>query len=136
MGFKNQPRSVELYFVNDKKGEYADVTEGYNLMTSGLNALFEEPENAKDQLNQAATNFQGALEEADMNNKKARINAKVGVPLHFNLLECYFATGEIDKATALLSSMNTLSLSRTERENKQEFESLITDTKARIDANK
>ncbi len=48
MGFKNQPRSVELYFINDKKGEYADITEGYNLMTSGLNAVFEEPENAKD----------------------------------------------------------------------------------------
>ncbi|MDB2656415.1 hypothetical protein N9Y60_00010 [Crocinitomicaceae bacterium] len=136
MGFKNQPRSVELYFINDKKGEYADITEGYYLMTSGLNAVFEEPENARVQLNHAATRFEGALEEADMNNKKARINAKVGVPLHFNLLECYFATGEIEKASALLSAMNTLSLSREEREKKQEIETLITDTKARIDANK
>lgn len=136
MGFKNQPRSVELYFINDKKGEYSDVTEGYNLMTSGLNAVFEEPENAKSQLHLAITRFEAALAEADVNDKKARINAKVAVPLHFNLLECYFATGGIDKATALLSSMNTLSLSRTEREKKQEFETLITDTKARIDANK
>lgn len=136
MGFKNQPRSVELFYLNDKKGEYTDLTEGYNLMISGLNAVFEDPESGKDQLNQATNLFETALEEADITNKKARINAKVAVPVYFNLLECLFASGNIDKATSLLSDMNTITLSKKERERKQEFETLITDTQARIEANK
>lgn len=136
MGFKKQPRSIELFYVVDKKGEYADLTEGYNVMVSGLNTLFEDQETAKGQLEQAISLFESALEEADMNNKKARINAKIALPLHFDLLECYFATGNIEKASSLLSSMNSLSLSKSERDRKQEFETLITDTKNRIEANK
>jgi hypothetical protein len=135
MGFKKQPRTIELYYVNDKKGEYNDLTEGYNVMTSGLNALFEGPEAAKGQLEQAISLFESALDEADMNNKKARINTKVALPMHFNLLECYFATSNMEKATSLLSSLNSLSLNKKEREQKQELESLITDTKNRIEAN-
>lgn len=135
MGFKRQPRSVELFLVKDKKGEYNDITEGFNLMNSGLNALFDNPENAKDQLNQAIALFESALKEADMNNKKARINDKVAIPLEFNLLECYFATGNIEKAKVLLADMNSQSMDRSERERKQEFETLITDTENRIQAN-
>lgn len=134
-GFKKQPRTALIYFVQENKGEYDDVLEAFNLTNSGLAALIDNKEFALDKLNQAIAKYEAVLAAADMDDKKARINEKVAIPVHFNLLECYFAVGSFDRADALLSKMNTFSLSRDERDAKESFEKLMLDTKKRIEAN-
>lgn len=134
-GFKKQPRTSVISYVQENKGEYDDLTEAFNLTTSGLAALIDNKEFALDKLNQAIAKFEAILATADMDDKKARINEKVAIPVHINLLECYFAVGSINSADALLAKMNTFSLSRDERDWKETFEKLMLDTKTRIAAN-
>lgn len=135
-GYKHQPRTVELAYVVDKKGEYSDVTEAYNLTKSGLGALLDDEASAFEKLDKAIALYTDILSKADFNDKKARIDAKVAVPMYFNLLECYFAKKDIENAQTTLSNMNTISLDKGESDQKEELEKLILDTKKRIEANK
>jgi hypothetical protein len=135
-GYKVQPRTVGLGYVMDKKGEYTDVTQAFNLTKSGLAALIDDKETAFGKLDQAIGIYKALLEESEMNNKKARINGKVGTPIYFNLLECYFAKKDMVNAEALLAEMNSISLSKNASKRKDEFEKLIIETKKRIAANK
>lgn len=135
IGFKRQPRTVNLSYVQENKGEYNDLLEAYNLTKSGLTMLLDNKEGAKDKLDQSIVLYEALVAEADLNDKKARINSKVAIPVHFDLLECYFANGYLDKADALLSSMNVISLDKKESQLKEDFEKLLNDTKKRKEAN-
>lgn len=135
IGFKHQPRTVNLSYVQENKGEYNDLLEAYNVTKSGLAMLIDNKTGAKEKLDQSIEMYEALISEADLNDKKARINSKVAIPIHFDLLECYFANDYLDKADNLLSSMNVISLDKKEAQLKEDFEKLLNDTKKRKEAN-
>jgi len=120
-----------LYYIKKAGDEYADLTSAFNEASSALSMLHQDPNLAKEKLDKATNLWLTALKESDLNNKKARIDKDVTTSLYFNLLETYFASGQVEGAKTVLDKMNSMSLSMAERKTKNDFEMLFTDLKTR-----
>ena len=86
LGTTEQKRDVEIIFVKNKKGDYDDLENAMFDAKEGYNMLTSRPDEAKAKLASAIEAWEGALEEGDMDDKKARINKKVIPDLYKNLL--------------------------------------------------
>lgn len=136
IGFTRELRKSTLSYVKSKDATYGDLTSAFNDADSGLKSLVDDSEMATNKLQNAIQTWNKALEESDVNNKKARIDQDVTIMIYFNLLEVHFALGEYDPSQKILSSLNMLSLGKSERKLKDEYEALFMDLKKRIAANK
>lgn len=135
IGFKKTARSCELAYVKDKNGVYEDLTLAFNEASSGLKLLVDDSKTATEKLDAAAKLWSDALTESNLVDKKARIDKDVTLAIYFNLLELYFASGDVDNAKSIMDKMSTLSLSNQERIVKENYMTLITDLNKRIQAN-
>lgn len=136
IGYAKTTRKAELYYVKAKDQTYQDLIIAFNDASAGLKSLTDNRNEAKTKLDNAVQAWNSALKESDPQNKKARIDKEITMGICFNLLECYFATADPDNAARIVSLLNGLSLSATERKQKEEFEVLFNDLKKRIAANK
>jgi hypothetical protein len=130
-GYAHITRATKLYYIKDSDNQYPDLTTAFNEASSGLQIQQQDNSNAKAKLDKACQLWNTALNEADITNKKARINKDVALALYFNLLEAYLATGSVGPAQTLLDKMNSLSMSATERRSKLDFDILFADLKSR-----
>lgn len=135
IGYKHQNRSISLSYVKEKKGVYTDLLVAFNNLSAGLKLLIDDDLAAKEKLEKSIAIYEKALVESDMNDKKARINKNISYAVFFNVLECYFATGKLDKAESILTNLNSLPLSGVQRKLKEKYEILINKTRKRIKAN-
>lgn len=135
IGYKHQDRSISLSYVKDKKGVYTDLLVAFNNLSAGLKLLIDDELASEEKLKKSIAIYEEALDESDMNDKKARINKNISYAVFFNLLECYFATEKLDKAESILTNLNSLPLSGVQRKLKEEYESLINETRKRMKAN-
>jgi hypothetical protein len=135
-GFKRELRKGSLSYVKSKDDTYADLTSAFNDADSGLKALVDDEELARTKLQNAVQSWNSALIESDVNNKKARIDQDVTIMIYFNQLEVHFALGEYELSQKILSSLNLLSISQSERKLKDGYESMFMDLKKRVVANK
>jgi hypothetical protein len=131
-GFKTTNRSATLYFVKSKKEDYQDLLIAFNEAISGLNMLTQDIETSKAKLLESVKYWQNAINESDVNNKKARIDKDVTIAVYFNMLEVYFALENYVDAEAVFIKLNTLNLSFGERKTKQDFEKDFVDLKRRV----
>lgn len=115
-GYPTKKRAVRIRTVKPKKHNYDDYTEAYNLASSGYELLKKDEEGAKAKIAQAITLWEKALEESDVNNKKARINQNVTVATYINLIEACIWANDYDKAIQLSQQANKLKLSGKEKE--------------------
>lgn len=135
LGYENTERKTGIDYVKDKKGEYADLTEAYNLANSSYNMLGKTDDQAKAKLEQAVSLWSKALSESDVLNKKARIDKKVTTSLCFNLLEAYFVLRNVDEGEKILDMMNKFDLSRSDSKLKDNYAQEFIDLRMRINAN-
>ena len=135
IGYKHQDRSISLYYVKEKKGVYTDLLVAFNNLHAGLKLLIDDELAAEEKLEKSIAIYEEALVESNLNDKKARINKNISYAVFFNVLECYFATGKLDKAESILTNLNSLPLSGVQRKLKEEYETLINETRKRIKAN-
>ncbi len=131
-GFQPTNRSATLYFVKSKKEEYQDLLIAFNEAISGLIILTQDVETSKTKLLESVKVWQSAINESDVNNKKARIDKDVTIAVYFNLLEAYFALENYADAEAVFIKLNALILSFSERKTKQDFEKTFVDLKKRV----
>ena len=136
IGFKRAVRSTELGFVKSKDETYADLTNAFNEASTGLKMLLDDKASATGKMEKSIQLWETALAESDVANKKARIDKDVTIMVCFNLLESYFAVGNVEAGEKILQTMNTLALSTNERKTKEGYEITYTDMKKRIEANK
>lgn len=136
IGFKRETRKTTLSYIKTKDDVYSDMLIAFNDGNSGLKSLLDDGEGAKNKLHKANQNWNTALNESDLNNKKARIDKDVTMMIYFNLLETYFALSDVEAAEKVLTSLNSMSISNSDKKQKEEYEALITDLKKRIIANK
>jgi hypothetical protein len=136
IGFRRTARSTELGYVKSKDETYADLMNAFNEASTGLKMLLDDKTSATTKLEKSIQLWEAAMTESDVANKKARIDKDVTIMISFNLLEAYFATGNNMAGEKIIQTMNTLSLSATERKTKEAYELAFTDMKKRIEANK
>jgi hypothetical protein len=135
LGFENTERKTGIDYVKDKKGEYADLTEAYNLANAAYNMLGKTDDQAKSKLEQAVAIWSKALGESDLLDKKARIDKKVTTSLYFNLLEGYFILRNVDEGEKILNLMNKIDLSRSDAKLRDNYAQEFIDLRMRINAN-
>lgn len=134
-GFQPTSRNATLFYVKSKKEEYQDLLIAFNESISGLAMLTQDVETGKTKLSESVKVWQNAINESDVNNKKARIDRDVTIAVYFNLLEAYFALENYIDAEAVFSKLNTINLSFGERKTKQDFEKEFVDLKKRVLSN-
>ena len=136
IGYPFTNRIAELNFVKVKDDSYQDLMIAFNDASAGLKLLKDDPASAQNKLNNALSIWNTALQESDIQNKKARIDKDVTLAIYFNQLECYFAMRDVQSAENIISKLNGFSLSNAERKQKENFELLFNDLKKRLTANK
>ena len=131
-GYALVNRKTNLYYVKSKDGLYADLLLAFNEADAGLKTLVADAATAKPKITTAIQAWEKALTESEPTNKKARIDNDVTIAICFNLLEGYFALGDVFHAENIIKKMNTLDLSGDERKTKVGYELLFADFKKRI----
>ena len=136
IGYRRQPRNDALDYVNDKKVDYSDLLLAYNEGLSGLMTIAIDEESAKVKISKATELWNKALKESNLNDKKARIDKDVTMSLYFNLLECHFASRNLEEADKVLSAMGMVQMSNQDRKNKEKYDELFIDLRKRVLTNK
>lgn len=136
IGYRRELRKTSLSYVKTKDETYRDLMIAYNDATSALKTLVDDEAGAKSKLSSAVEGWNNALKESDINNKKARIDKEVTTMIYFNLLEAYFAQRDAVNGEKTITALNALSLSNSDRKQKEAYEVLFNDLKKRLAANK
>lgn len=136
IGFRRETRKTILSYVKSKGDTYTDLLVAYNDALAGLKLVIDDPEASKVKLENSIKTWQYALNESNINDRKARIDKGVTIMIYFNLLECYFAMGDTINYEKIISILNAIPISSDERKQKEEYEALFNDLKKRQIANK
>ena len=131
LGTTEQKRDVQIIFVKNKKGEYDDLENSMFDAKEGYNMLTSRPDEAKAKIARAIEAWEGALEEGDMDDKKARINKKVIPDLYKNLLLACALTEEFTRAEDHFNATLRLDFSRGDEKDLKETMLLVNDLKER-----
>ena len=134
-GIVTVPRTTVLYTVEPKKMTYDEYPPALEAALAAYKKLGEEPADARTYFGTALTQWDKALTEAKPTDSKARINGDVAVATYFNATEAAIWTGELPRAEGYLMKMNTLDLSRRQKKQLTELETLAKDEKKRRAAN-
>jgi hypothetical protein len=89
-GYSQVERTYDVEYVKNKKGEYDDLELAKDLALASYKN-FDGGKNVES-LNKAIAIWLKAIEESDLESKKARINKKVTIPLLMNLINAYLVT--------------------------------------------
>lgn len=131
LGTTQQGRDVEVVYVNNKKGTHDDLENAMYDAKEGYGMLLSRPDDAKAKIQSAIDAWEAALDEADMNDKKARINAKIVPDLYNNLLFACAMVGDFNKADDHYSATLRLDLANRDENNLKELKMLVDDLRAR-----
>ena len=135
IGFKRETRKTSLSYVKTKDDIYTDLLVAYNDAIAGTKLLVDDNATAKTKIQGSIDAWTNALKESDLNDRKARIDKHVTLMIYFNLLEAYFAVGDIANYEKIITTLNTLPISATERKLKESYEAIFNDLKKRKAAN-
>lgn len=134
-GYSNVNRTAVLYYIKNGDANYTDLTTAFNEASSGLLMLQQDNAAALLKLKKACDLWNLALKESDANNKKSRINKEITLGIYFDLLEAYFAIGDVQGGQNTLDKLNSISLSVPERRVKLNFDVLFAELKNRQSQN-
>tara|TARA_B100000497_G_C7695031_1_gene424148 strand:+ start:1753 stop:2991 length:1239 start_codon:yes stop_codon:yes gene_type:complete len=131
LGTTEQARDIEVVYVNNKKGNYGDLENAMFDAKEGYGMLLSRPEEAKEKLQSAIQTWEAALEESDMDDKKARINKKVVPDLYNNVILAAILVQDFDKADDHYSATLRLDFANRDESNLKELKLLNDDLRER-----
>ena len=131
MGTTEQARDIEVVYVNNKKGNYTDLENAMFDAKEGYGMLMSRPEDAKEKIKNAIQAWEAALDEGDMDDKKARINKKVIPDLYNNVILASILVEDFDKADDHYSATLRLDFANRDENNLKELKLLNDDLRAR-----
>ncbi|MGB1267607.1 MAG: hypothetical protein ACPG5D_05880 [Schleiferiaceae bacterium] len=131
LGTTEQARDIEVVYVNNKKGDYSDLENAMFDAKEGYGMLMSRPEEAKEKIRNAIQAWEAALDEGDMDDKKARINKKVIPDLYNNLILASILVEDFDKADDHYSATLRLDFANRDENNLKELKLLNDDLRAR-----
>jgi hypothetical protein len=135
IGFEKTDETFELYYVKSKNESHNDIQDAYNAAQLGFKMLTTNEAQAKIKLEEANAIWKKALEESDIENKKARIDKDVTIAIYFNLLESYFALRNIAEADVILQTLGRMDISNRDKKQREAYEQAYLDLKLRMAAN-
>ncbi|MDB5030061.1 hypothetical protein [Mucilaginibacter sp.] len=130
-GYSSIKRVATLYYIKNGDNGYTDLTTAFNEASSGLLMMQQDANSGKAKLQKACDLWNTALKEADISNKKARINKDIALGIYFDLLEAYFALSDTQGGESTLEKLNTLSMDNSDRRIKLDFDVLFAELKNR-----
>ena len=131
LGTTEQARDIEVVYVNNKKGDYSDLENAMFDAKEGYGMLMSRPEEAKEKIRNAIQAWETALDEGDMDDKKARINQKVIPDLYNNVILAAILVEDFDKADDHYSATLRLDFANRDENNLKELKLLNDDLRAR-----
>ena len=135
-GFARITKSTKVGYVKNKKGEYDDLEEAKDFAVSGYQASVDDnDEAAKSDVEQAVKVWEKALNESDLEDRKARIDEKVTTMIHFNLLVAYMYLNNFDACQKTFDALDKLKLSYTEKQVVEDLKAQFDDIKKRHEIN-
>jgi len=100
-GFIKKSNDLNIYYVKAKKYKYDDFDFAYNTAIKAANIIKADSNSEDDCLKAylpAIKNWEQALEESEIANKKARINKDVTCAAYYNLGNAFLLCKDYDKA--------------------------------------
>ncbi len=131
LGTTEQARDIEVVYVNNKKGDYSDLENAMFDAKEGYGMLMSRPEEAKEKIRNAIQAWEAALDEGDMDDKKARINKKVIPDLYNNVILAAILVEDFDKADDHYSATLRLDFANRDENNLKELKLLNDDLRER-----
>lgn len=101
VGYPVKSVSIKTAIIKAKKHNYDDYDAAFELFKKGYEVVAaneEAVEDATEHFTAAIAGFEKMLEEADVENKKARVNEKVATVLYLNIALSYGMMRDYDKA--------------------------------------
>ncbi|MFM7007089.1 MAG: hypothetical protein ACKOWX_07525 [Flavobacteriales bacterium] len=135
IGYERTEETFELYFVKSKNESHNDLLDAFNAANLGFKMLGTNEAQGAMKLNEAIAIWNKALEESDIENKKARIDKDATIAIYFNLMEAYFALRNTTAADEILKTMGRMDISNREKKQREAYEQAFIDLKLRMAAN-
>jgi hypothetical protein len=135
IGFERTNETFELYYVKSKNESHNDLLDAFNTATLGFKMLATNEAQGKTELDKAIDIWKKALEESDLENKKARIDKDVTIAIYVNLLEAYFALRNTNEADVILQTLGRMDLSNRDKKQVEAYQKAYLDLKLRMAAN-
>ena len=135
IGFERTNETFELYYVKSKNESHNDILDAFNTATLGFKMLATNEAQGKTELDKAIDIWKKALEESDLENKKARIDKDVTIAIYVNLLEAYFALRNTNEADFILQTLGRMDLSNRDKKQVEAYQKAYLDLKLRMAAN-
>lgn len=135
IGYERTEETFELYFVKSKNESHNDLLDAFNAANLGFKMLGTNEAQGAMKLNEAIAIWNKALEESDIENKKARIDKDATIAIYFNLMEAYFALRNTAAADEILKTMGRMDISNREKKQREAYEQAFIDLKLRMAAN-
>lgn len=133
-GYSPRTYNVDVFSVKEKKMGYDDFERAFIAAKDGYRRLNSGDDTYKESLSKAIKEWETALQQADVENRKARVNANVASVAYLNLAEAYMWMGEYNKAYTALDQVNLIGKGKYERE-ASAIKSFMEDYKKRQEAN-
>lgn len=135
IGYERTDKTFEMYYVKSKNESHNDIQDAFNAANLGFKMLNTNEAQGTMKLNEAIEIWNKALEESDIENKKARIDKDITIAIYFNLLEAYFATRNTTAADEILKTLGRMDLSNRDKKLLESRETAFIDLKLRMAAN-
>jgi hypothetical protein len=135
-GFSKAQRNTILYSAESKKENYDDLKSAYDNALAAYNSLIDDKGASLAKLKTSIDTWLKEASEANMNDKKARIDGEVGAMVELNLAEAFMWMDDYDDAQAHLAKLSSLDPSRHQRHHGEELAEMIKQQKKLFDANK
>jgi hypothetical protein len=135
IGYERTEETFELYYVKSKNESHNDLLDAYNAATLGFKMLATSEAQGKSKLEEAILIWNKALEESDIENKKARIDKDVTIAIYVNLLEAYFALRNTKEADLIFQTLGRMEISNRDKRQIEAYQKAYLDLKLRMVAN-
>lgn len=132
-GYTKIKRSTYIYTGKGKKHGYDDLARAYDSFYGVTSKIVDDQDGAKAGLETALKEWETAIQSADVENKKARINAKVASAIWLNIAEASIWMNDFGKATNALNKVNMIGQKKYVRV-VSSYKSLVEDQKQRFEA--
>jgi hypothetical protein len=125
--------SVNVKFVKNNKGEYDDLENAKDTALAAYANFDADSDN--DQLRDAILIWEKAMEESNIEDRKARIDKGVTEAILFNLVEANIALKDMVKADEYLNKLKNMSLNYSEKQSVEAYEIQMASINERLLAN-
>jgi len=134
-GFLESKKVITIFSPSSKKFDYSDFQEAYFDASEGYELLLENEAKGIEKLQKAIKIWEKAIEESDVDNRKARINEKVTKFTYLNLYNAYLWANEFEKSKNAMKRAYGTSPTKKELKALKHARNFINDKEERFKAN-